>query len=242
MCFLELWLIEVKEKLCRWEPHKRSASCPMQEALTCCMHMHVVFMHKQENYSFYFFWLGAIGLYFERKLTLKPVKLCQSCACSQRAAILFCVWVNCGSGGIFCASSSEHASTRLFFFFCLLVPIFTFVRFYFCVSKTPTHSDPSCWEQPGSGSCGRLEVLPLDSRICVLIHANESRSFGASLLLKHSCCHCFSCTKQCLIVTLSVFIALNITRFNFIILRSFKSGLNKNQFLKLFFFFYLSWV
>lgn len=131
--------------------HLQMKSCPAERQIV----RRVGLVHKAltgildvlfcaEIIEFWFpFWLRASGLYFGRMLALKPVKLCQSWIQAPhvcRVATVFCVWVNCSSGGI---SAPPHTCIHACSVF-LLIPLSVFVRFPLFLPQTPTHADLLC--------------------------------------------------------------------------------------------------
>lgn len=110
----------------------------MSSRETVCV-LHRFSGHWQVSGMWFSSWLQASGLLFRRMLELETsevvpaLNLCSACLPCCR--VPFCVWVNCGSGGI-PAPPETCLLCFLFFFFnpCITLP---FVRLI--LTATPTH-------------------------------------------------------------------------------------------------------
>lgn len=154
------------------------------------------------------FWRWASGLYFGRELVLKAVKLCQSWSQALHvchAATFFCVWVNCGSGGIpatpqtcIHTAFSVYLSPSLFLFL-FLAPTNSRSHTNLLYTSSSWLLYPLVWRC--CHCCSASETSRTSPRACQKL---KSRSFGASLFLKHLCVTASHAQK---IITLSDFMS-----------------------------------
>lgn len=145
-------------KSCPGEGQTAWCIAPVHKALTGILD--VLFWVEIIEFCFPF-WQQTSGLYFERMLVLKPVKLCQSWSRDLRV----CSAASFVSGLIVAREKILHLPTRshnaytLSFFSCISLFLYVFSLSPFLFHKTPSPTQ-TCCIQPPYTSYARMEVFP----------------------------------------------------------------------------------
>lgn len=182
--------------------HLQIKSCPAERQIAWCIGLvhraltgisDVLFCAEIIEFQFSF-WLRASGLYSGRMLALKPVKLCQSWIQAPhvcRAAMFFCVWVNCGSGGIL-------APPRTWMhIYMLSVSPRTSLCLCFLSTKNSHTRRPVVYNHLTAALCASVEVLPLLPRLSEASRksprACQAKAVIGSIFAAETfMCHCFT--------------------------------------------------